>query len=157
MNNVAELLAAITVTDEAADLAPHLYEVIEGASEADGTPQAFEAAFHLVERYPLCDFGSPGPLVHWIEKHFPRYVALLEQSVCRRPTEYTLWMVNRILNAHVEAGQRRSLVAAVESAAARTDVEVLTIEAANECLAMHGGYRTFNHSNNGHVGNSPDR
>lgn len=42
--------------------------------------------------------GSPGPLVHALESGHA-YESLLAESVRRKPTRYTVWMVNRILNA----------------------------------------------------------
>ena len=67
-------------------------------SLTDGTlPMA--AVLRLIERSPQVDFGSPGPLVHAIETFFGRgYEEELLQSLARRPTALTVWMLNRIIN-----------------------------------------------------------
>jgi len=44
------------------------------------------------------DLGTPGPLVHTLETWSGRYEELLAESVRRKPTPLTVWMVNRILN-----------------------------------------------------------
>ena len=43
------------------------------------------------------DLGSPGPIVHALEKNSPDHEPLLEASLHRRPTSLAVWMVDRIL------------------------------------------------------------
>jgi hypothetical protein len=47
------------------------------------------------------DFGNPGNLVRFIEKFYKNenYETELYKSVQRKPTEYNLWMLNRLLNS----------------------------------------------------------
>jgi hypothetical protein len=59
----------------------------------------FPEFFRLMERLAQSDLGSPGPLVHTMEKHIGLYEDFLEDSVKRKPTILSLWMVNRIANA----------------------------------------------------------
>ena len=59
---------------------------------------AFPEFFRLMERLSDSDLGSPGALVHTMEKHIGAYENLLAESVLRKPTTLTVWMVNRILN-----------------------------------------------------------
>lgn len=47
---------------------------------------------------PRYDLGTPGPIVHTLEK-IPDYEKYLIESVKRFPTPLTVWMVNRILNS----------------------------------------------------------
>ena len=44
-----------------------------------------------------CELGTPGPMVHELEK-LPGYEPQLIESVARFPTPLTVWMVNRIMN-----------------------------------------------------------
>jgi hypothetical protein len=44
-----------------------------------------------------CEFGTPGPMVHELEK-LVGYEPQLIESVTRFPTPLTIWMVNRIMN-----------------------------------------------------------
>ncbi len=69
--------------------------------------EAMDAMFRVVERLASADLGSPGPLVHTIEK-LPNYKARLRESMQRIPTPYTVWMVNRILNTSLPQEQRQS-------------------------------------------------
>lgn len=63
-----------------------------------------------MERNSLMDIGSPGPLVHLIEKFYPNYVDELEASIVRKPTSHTLWMLNRILNSNLSENERASFL-----------------------------------------------
>ena len=69
----------------------------------------YTAIFLYFEAHPEADCGSPGALVHHIEKYYPNYVDALIQSVNRQPTFYGVWMINRILNSSVKSGLRQRL------------------------------------------------
>jgi hypothetical protein len=56
--------------------------------------------FRTMERLDGVELGAPGPLVHTLEGWRGGYEALLAESVRRKPVPLTVWMVNRILNAH---------------------------------------------------------
>lgn len=51
-----------------------------------------------MERLDGVDLGTPGPLVHTLEAWRGSYEPLLAESVRRKPTLLSVWMVNRILN-----------------------------------------------------------
>ena len=52
-----------------------------------------------MERHPLTDFGSPGPIVHFVETFYKKgYEEELVNSIKRKPTLHTIWMLNRIIN-----------------------------------------------------------
>lgn len=55
--------------------------------------------FRTMERLDGVELGTPGPLVHTLETWRGGYEELLAQSVRRKPTALSVWMVNRILNA----------------------------------------------------------
>ena len=55
--------------------------------------------FRTMERLDGAELGTPGPLVHTLESWRGGYETLLAQSVQRKPTSLSIWMVNRILNA----------------------------------------------------------
>lgn len=45
-------------------------------------------------------YGMPGPTVHYAERFYLNgYEKLLYESLKRKPTQHTLWMLNRILNS----------------------------------------------------------
>ncbi len=58
---------------------------------------AMSILFETMERLDGCDLGSPGPLVHTLEA-LPGYERLLKESLLRKPTSLSVWMINRILN-----------------------------------------------------------
>jgi hypothetical protein len=55
--------------------------------------------FRTMERLDGADLGTPGAIVHTLETWCGGYEELLAQSVRRKPTSLSVWMVNRILNA----------------------------------------------------------
>jgi hypothetical protein len=67
-------------------------------------PKIIEPLFRVFENNPNFDFGSPGNLVRIIEKFYQSqiYEDELYKSVERKPTEYNLWMLNRLLNTFDE-------------------------------------------------------
>jgi len=54
--------------------------------------------FRTMERLDNVELGTPGPLVHTLESWRGEYETLLAESVRRKPSPLTRWMVNRILN-----------------------------------------------------------
>jgi hypothetical protein len=69
--------------------------------------RAVRPMFDVMERMPESDLGSPGPLVHTLEKMRGRYESELVESIKRRPTPLAVWMINRILNATRSPEQRQ--------------------------------------------------
>ena len=61
--------------------------------------EAVTPLLQLMERHPLEDFGMPGAIVHFVERFYKNgYEKLLIESIERRPTLHTVWMLNRIIN-----------------------------------------------------------
>ncbi len=78
--------------------------------ELMGLPQperAIPALFDVMERMPDVEMGTPGPIVHTLEQMRGNYERELVESIKRRPTDLTVWMVNRILNATRDREQRQ--------------------------------------------------
>jgi hypothetical protein len=69
-------------------------------------PSAFPQLFRLMERLSESELGTPGPLVHTMEKHIGAYEDLLAESISRKPTDLSIWMVNRILNGKIREKER---------------------------------------------------
>jgi hypothetical protein len=55
--------------------------------------------FKIMERLDGSDLGNPGPLVHTLEEWRGTYESFLAESIRRKPTPLSVWMVNRILNS----------------------------------------------------------
>jgi len=73
--------------------------ILEEILKKDNAFDYVEPLINIMESNPEIDFGSPGPVVYFIEK-FPTedYEEILLNSVKRKPTSHTLWMLNRIIN-----------------------------------------------------------
>lgn len=84
-------------------LSEDFYETNEVLAKVREEADSFEYVsfiLRLMEENPNLDFGVPGPAVHFVEKFFQKgYEELLLESVNRRPTIHTLWMLNRIINS----------------------------------------------------------
>jgi len=76
------------------------YEIIEQLEEIPESIEAIEPIIKLIEMNPDADFGTPGPLVHFLEKFGENaYYYKLIESIKRQPTSHTLFMFNRIVNS----------------------------------------------------------
>lgn len=84
---------------------------LEGVHDAK---LALPEVFRFFERHPLEDFGVPGDLVFFVERH-EDYLPLLLESVHRRPMHYTVWMLNRAINGDCDFEQRIVLLDAIHS------------------------------------------
>ncbi len=58
--------------------------------------EALDDMFGILERYPDEELGSPGPLVHAIEK-CRGYEEVLFDSLKRQPGTLTVWMLHRLI------------------------------------------------------------
>lgn len=75
-----------------------LYDFVDRLQETSNKRDAVSAIFRFVEKNFDKVLGSPGPLVHFLEEEND-YINELKESIARKPTDHTVWMVNRIINA----------------------------------------------------------
>jgi len=55
--------------------------------------------------------------VHFVERFYQKgYEAKLLESIERRPTAHTVWMLNRLINGAKSASTREQLIAVMEQA-----------------------------------------
>ena len=53
----------------------------------------------FISEHPEVDFGSPGYLVHFVERFYHQgYEDLLLESVLKSPTVHNIWMLHRCYN-----------------------------------------------------------
>jgi hypothetical protein len=76
-----------------------LDELCDEMREVNDPAACVPVMFRTIERLDFVELGTPGPLVHTLETWRGGYEHLLAQSVRRKPTPLSVWMVNRILNA----------------------------------------------------------
>lgn len=57
---------------------------------------------NVIERNPQFRFGMPGNIVRCIENYYkdPNYEGMIISSIECIPTEYNLWLLNRLLNSY---------------------------------------------------------
>lgn len=87
--------------------------ILTGQLSKVGEPEkVIEALFRFIERLsqseeidPRYDLGTPGPLVHTLEK-YQGYERYLINSVKRYPTPLTVWMINRVINGTQDTRKR---------------------------------------------------
>lgn len=94
---------------------------LEGLRNSPTAFDAVEPILRLMERNEDADFGTPGPFVHFVETFYRSgYEDKLLESIRRKPTSHTLWMLNRIVN-DVRGKQKILYIAAMKDAAKRKD------------------------------------
>jgi hypothetical protein len=97
-------------TDPENDNVSFFYEITDLLVANDDGEKAIAPIFQMIEKYPHADFGSPGPLVHTLESFIGKYEPYLYESLQRKPTSLTVWMLNRIINGAKEPGRKRHLI-----------------------------------------------
>lgn len=83
----------------------------------------------LIANHPEVDFGSPGDLVHFVERFYHKgYEELLMKSVHQKPTVHNIWMLHRCYNAHdPELVEKIKVLIREIQESGTTDVEVSNI------------------------------
>ena len=75
-------------------------EIEENYNQLDSV----QPLLRLMERHPLTDFGSPGSIVHFVERFYIKgYEEELLLSLKRMPTLHSVWMLNRLINGTDQA------------------------------------------------------
>ena len=99
------------------DVYVELYDLMEEAEKlgsVDWLPELITSIFEAFERYPLNDeLGQPGPLVHFVEgtiRDLEELSIVVLDSTKRQPSQYGIWMINRLLNAVKDESSRKPLV-----------------------------------------------
>jgi len=82
--------------DQEFELADEIVDAMEAS------PQPFDLVapiLELIANHPEVDFGSPGELVHFVEKFYHQgYEDLLLESVLKSSTVHNIWMLHRCYN-----------------------------------------------------------
>ncbi|RWX01412.1 hypothetical protein [Flavobacterium cerinum] len=113
------------------------YEIVD-EMEADKIGfDAIENILELMEKNPLVEFGTPGPLTHFIEKFYKErqedYVNLLKKSVKDKPTVHTVWLLNRVINEN----KKQELIGILNSISKDKEIKQEIRDVANNFLEYH--------------------
>lgn len=96
VEEIAMQLQRLALTE---DFARASAELVEAWSLAQVGIEAVEPILRFMEEHPSIDFGMPGALVHFVERFYGKgYENNLIESVKKKPTPVTVWMLNRIIN-----------------------------------------------------------
>ena len=111
---------------------------IQDFSKREPTAADFEALLSVFERFPCHDgFGVFWSIVHCLE-HFQGYEPALLDSVRRRPGEFNLTMINRMMNAGVANVGDVSLIDVLQTVAASETASQQAREIARDFIAAPG-------------------
>jgi hypothetical protein len=130
------------------ELAPHFAErtemlVNEWLSSNIGI-ESVEATLRFMEEHPTIDFGMPGALTHFMERFYQRgYEEKLLESISRRPTSHTVWLLNRVINGAKSEDIRQRFVTAMERAKSNSAADKDTLGRIDHFLSRieSKGYR----------------
>jgi hypothetical protein len=119
-DDASEKLRAFTPTgNEPIDLQA-LDDLLDQLGERQRDPDVRRELISIFERCPGADLGSPGPIVHSLEKApIDDHVQLLAASLQRRATIMTIWMAERCFRSKLSDRNRSMLLEALTDAGER--------------------------------------
>lgn len=121
MDKIDEIKKEIEIIDTVddsniSDLDALCEDIIELNNEGWDTAILMDPLFRILEENSDFDFGMPGQIVHTLEKHYKKGLEEeLFKSLNRKPTFYTLWMLNRILNGTSDPKEKEGYMEMLKS------------------------------------------
>ena len=121
MDKIDEIKKEIEIIDtiddsNISDLDALCEDIIELNNEGWDTAILMDPLFRILEKNSDFDFGMPGQIVHTLEKHYKKGLEEeLFKSLNRKPTFYTLWMLNRIINGTSDTKEKESYMEMLRS------------------------------------------
>ena len=102
LNSIIQKMEACIQDND--DLETVMMDCMEEMEENYNQLDSVQLLLRLMERHPLADFGSPGPIVHFVERFYKKgYEEELLLSLKRMPTLHTVWMLHRLINGTDQA------------------------------------------------------
>ena len=121
MDKIEEIKKEIEIIDtiddsNISDLDALCEDIIELNNEGWDTAILMDPLLRILEKNSDFDFGMPGQIVHALEKHYKKGLEEeLFKSLNRKPTFYTLWMLNRILNGTSDTKEKECYMEMLKS------------------------------------------
>ena len=121
MDKIEEIKKEIEIIDTVddsniSDLDALCEDIIELNNEGWDTAILMDPLFRILEENSDFDFGMPGQIVHTLEKHYKKGLEEeLFKSLNRKPTFYTLWMLNRIINGTSDPKEKEGYMEMLKS------------------------------------------
>ena len=95
----------------AQDFVSRSANLIDGWTSTGAGVETVGPILQFMEEHPAIDLGAPGPLVHFIEGFCQKgYEERLVDSVQRKPTSATVWLLNRIINGEMAPHARQKFI-----------------------------------------------
>ncbi len=133
-SNVTQFCNALDNLDpeESDGLIADLYDLVDLLENENEISLIYESVFRFIEKYPDADIGNPGPLVHFLEAHYPDYVPTLVASVEQKPTYNSVVMLHRIMNSKLSKEDYLRYLALLKAAADSNTADEITKDNAQE-------------------------
>ncbi|HZQ49750.1 MAG TPA: hypothetical protein VFB69_05540 [Candidatus Dormibacteraeota bacterium] len=115
---------------------PHIArQLVEGWKSQDARVETVEPVLRFIESHPDIDFGSPGPLVHFVERFYlGGYEEALVESVLRQPRAHTVWMLNRLINGTTDVEVRTRYIGVMKAVGLNPAADDSAVRYANQFL-----------------------
>ena len=95
-DEVSEQLQRLT---DCSDFSSQAEELVDTWMSNGVGLEVVDPVLRFMERNPSILYGMPGALVHFVERFYGQgYEQALIESIRRRPTPHTVWMLNRVIN-----------------------------------------------------------
>lgn len=131
-----QILSELEALKSDADVYGRSYALTDAWTARGLGLEAVAPILRFMESHPDIGYGSPGPLVHFVERFDGhRYGGLLLESFSRKPTWHTAWMLNRLINGESDASSRSMYVRAMKGALAHPLADGDTVEQIRRFLA----------------------
>lgn len=112
------------------------YELMDTWTSGSVGIEGVEAVLRFMEAHPDVDYGSPGPLVHFVERFYGHgYEQVLINSIKRQPRAHTMWMLIAVVNGTRDLEARRRLMAVLAEAAEDASLDSFVRSEVQELLA----------------------
>jgi len=95
-----------------------------------------EAILQFMESHPEIRYGAPGSLVHFVEA-FPNYDEKIIESVERKPTPHTVWMLDRVITGEQDQRRRDGLIAVMRRVLENPAADLGARNRASESVEFH--------------------
>lgn len=124
MSTGHSIQAQLDAIEHSASFEEESGRLVDAWTGADVGLAAVEPILKFMETHPAIDYGSPGALVHFIERFWMKgYEERLVASLNRRPTEHTTWLLNRVINGVKDSPVRDGYIAIMRDIASNAAIE----------------------------------
>jgi len=134
LNKLESLILKAHENGDKYDFIDKAYDLTDQIEEYENNFEFVEPILKLIEKSPNIDFGGPGPLGSFVEQHYKKgYEEILVNSLNRKPTEYTIHLLHRLINDK-DNPKRNEYLNILKSIAKNQNLDSRIMENAKESL-----------------------